>query len=80
MRLIGNDIFAKQVGHHADFTDNDGCERSQIIYQIQGSKGEARVDVEMLKHDKQWRMEYCIVSTNYGEIRVVDNRAGFVRL
>lgn len=33
MRLVGNHVRAKSVGHHALFTDGDGNERMQVIYE-----------------------------------------------
>eukprot|EP01084_Bolivina_argentea_P171403 296956_1 len=75
LRILGNDIIAKQVRQNVIFTDDAGQERLQLIYEIQGSKGNGRVDVEMLKEDKDWRMQYCIVSTQYSVIPIVDNRS-----
>ena len=76
-RILGNDIIAKQVKSNAKFIDGSGQERLQIIYEIQGGKGDARVDVEMLNKDKEWIMQYCIVSTQYSVIPIVDNRSLF---
>ena len=73
MRILGNDVRAKGVAHHASFFDEDGRERKQVIYEITGSKGDARVDVEVLK-DKDWQMQYCIVTTQFANISIVDNR------
>ena len=79
LRILGNDIIAKQVTQNVTFFDNSGQERLQMIYQIQGSKGNARVDVEMLKQDKEWKMQYCIVTTQYSVVSIVDNRSLFDR-
>ena len=79
LRILGNDIIAKQATQNVSFVDGDGNERLQIIYQIQGGKGEGRVDVEMLKEGKEYRMQYCIVTTQYSMISIVDNRSLFDR-
>ncbi|ETO25679.1 hypothetical protein RFI_11460 [Reticulomyxa filosa] len=77
IRAIGSDIFAQQVMHNVNFKDNDGHERSQVVYNIRGKKGEARVDVEMLNDDGKWEMQYCIVTTPFSVIPIVDNRAAY---
>jgi len=77
LRILGNDVIAKQVAQNVSFIDNQGQERMQIIYEIQGRKGEGKVHVEMLKEDKEWRMQYCIVATQFSEITIVDNRLLF---
>lgn len=79
LRILGHDMIAKQATQTATYFDDLGQERLQMIYQIQGSKGNARVDVEMLKKDKEWIMQYCIVTTQYSVISIVDNRSLFDR-
>eukprot|EP00485_Elphidium_margaritaceum_P000872 CAMPEP_0202690762 /NCGR_PEP_ID=MMETSP1385-20130828/5656_1 /ASSEMBLY_ACC=CAM_ASM_000861 /TAXON_ID=933848 /ORGANISM="Elphidium margaritaceum" /LENGTH=204 /DNA_ID=CAMNT_0049346055 /DNA_START=252 /DNA_END=865 /DNA_ORIENTATION=- len=75
LHMLGSDMIAKQVQQNVTFTDDSGHQRLQIIYEIQGGKGNARVDVEMLQEGKEWRMQYCIVSTQYSVIPIVDNRS-----
>ena len=79
LRILGSDIIAKQVNQNVSFLDDSGQERMQIIYQIQGGKGIAKVHVEMLKEEKDWRIQYCIVQTQYSDIPIVDNRSLFDR-
>merc|ERR1712154_467205 len=79
MRILGSDIIAKQVTQNVQFVDDHNNERLQIIYEVQGGKGSGRVDVEMLKDGKEWRMQYVIVSTQYTVIPIVDNRSLFDR-
>lgn len=77
LRILGNDVIAKQVAQNVAFVDDHGHERLQIIYEIVGRKGEGKVHVEMLREGKEWRMQYCIVATQFSEITIVDNRLLF---
>ena len=79
MRVVGSDAYATKIAHNSTFTDGDGNERLQVIYGLQGTKGEARVDVEMIKNNKEWEYQYIIVSTKFATIPVVDNRPLYAR-
>merc|ERR1712173_155617 len=65
-RVLGDDLFANPIQYNSGiFTDDDGNDRSQIIYSVTGSLGEARVDAEKKKVDGTWDWEYIILSTQY---------------
>jgi hypothetical protein len=74
LRALGGDLYSKSVAHFAQFTDDHGDERCQVIYELVGSKGEGRVDVEHRQENGAWRMQYVIVTTPFTTIRIVDNR------
>ncbi|ETO21343.1 hypothetical protein RFI_15861, partial [Reticulomyxa filosa] len=74
---IEKGILKEKLSFSATFRDEVG-EHVQVVYYVHGSKGEARIDVDMVKTNKEWEIFYCIVNAPFSVITIVDNRRGFV--